>query len=59
MTIEQINEGDVVMLKSGGPLMTVVKIENDKTARCVWFPKGAADKLIEDDFMIHILAKDR
>ncbi|TNE37205.1 MAG: DUF2158 domain-containing protein [Alphaproteobacteria bacterium] len=33
--------GDVVMLKSGGPVMTVTKIEENSTGRekiwCVWF----------------------
>ncbi|MCY3981448.1 MAG: DUF2158 domain-containing protein [Alphaproteobacteria bacterium] len=57
--MEEIKPGDIVMLKSGGPLMTVVEIENDKSARCVWFPKGAGEKLIGDVFMLHILAKDR
>ncbi len=57
--MEEIKPGDIVMLKSGGPLMTVVEIENDKSARCVWFPKGAGEKLIGDNFMLHILAKDR
>ena len=57
--MEEIKLGDIVMLKSGGPLMTVVEIENGKTAHCVWFPKGAGERLIGDVFALHILAKDK
>lgn len=38
MDIHEISAGDVVILKTGGPKMTVEKIDNT-TARlgCVWF----------------------
>lgn len=29
--------GDVVQLKSGGPLMTVSKIDSDGDVYCTWF----------------------
>lgn len=44
MCAQEIKEGDVVMLKSGGPKMTVVSDRGDKV-RCEWFkfnePVGA------------------
>jgi uncharacterized protein YodC (DUF2158 family) len=33
---EQFAPGDVVVLKSGGPSMTIESIEDDEAA-CVWF----------------------
>jgi uncharacterized protein YodC (DUF2158 family) len=38
MDIHEISAGDVVILKTGGPKMTIERID-DKTARvsCVWF----------------------
>jgi uncharacterized protein YodC (DUF2158 family) len=29
--------GDIVKLKSGGPDMTIVFIDTDQVARCVWY----------------------
>jgi uncharacterized protein YodC (DUF2158 family) len=37
----QIGLGDTVMLKSGGPIMTVSDVENDM-ARCEWFDSSTA-----------------
>ncbi|MCY4319004.1 MAG: DUF2158 domain-containing protein [Alphaproteobacteria bacterium] len=33
----QIKPGDVVRLKSGGPEMTISKIDDNKIAYCTWF----------------------
>ncbi len=33
----QWKEGDVVQLKSGGPLMTVANAEKPKSLYCQWF----------------------
>ncbi len=41
--------GDVVQLKSGGPLMTVSDIE-DEDVYCNWFDKN--DKLVSSSFRI-------
>ena len=35
--MEQIKEGDVVQLKSGGPSMTVESIEENGYLYCQWF----------------------
>lgn len=35
--MEEIKIGDVVQLKSGGPLLTVEELINDDSAMCVWF----------------------
>lgn len=37
---EKIELGDVVQLKSGGPKMTVEKIDEDGKLTCVWFDKN-------------------
>jgi uncharacterized protein YodC (DUF2158 family) len=29
--------GDTVQLKSGGPLMTIVKVEDGKRITCMWY----------------------
>ncbi len=41
--------GDVVQLKSGGPLMTVSDIDNDEVY-CNWFDKN--NKLVENSFRL-------
>lgn len=42
--------GDVVMLKSGGPKMTVLATEGEGV-RCVWFVKGG-EELEKEDFLV-------
>jgi uncharacterized protein YodC (DUF2158 family) len=32
-----LQPGEIVQLKSGGPLMTVVKVEDAKRITCMWF----------------------
>lgn len=54
---ESFNSGDVVMLKSGGPPLTVV----DETANglefiCMWFPKMDAPPLT-DTFKPEVLQR--
>lgn len=38
--MEEPNVGDVVGLKSGGPPMTIEKIQSDNTIICIWFREG-------------------
>ena len=35
--MDEIKKGDIVKLKSGGPVMTVEDIKDGKYATCVWF----------------------
>ena len=43
MTNQEIKVGDIVMLKSGGPEMTVIdKVEN--SFMCKWFHEGEVKK---------------
>lgn len=50
----EINVGDVVKLKSGGPHMTVSEIsEKDVEAKCVWLFDGG--KLEEKWFALAVL----
>lgn len=41
------NKGDVVQLKSGGPIMTVTDIYSDGSVGCTWFIK---DELRQGSF---------
>ena len=50
---ESISQGDMVRLKSGGPLMTVDAVRG-KLVECCWFDKK---QRCEDDFGIHLLDK--
>jgi uncharacterized protein YodC (DUF2158 family) len=34
---EVFTVGDIVKLRSGGPKMTVEKVEDDDVVQCVWF----------------------
>lgn len=51
---EKCQVGDVVRLKSGGPKMTVTKIEEERV-HCDWFEKG---KLHERIFRVEALEED-
>lgn len=51
--VGDVKEGDVVMLKSGGPRMTVVKKGTD-SCRCKWF---STEKLCDEIFATHALKK--
>src|SRR6266566_8335263 len=39
-TMENLQVGDVVQLKSGGPTMTINTINNDRSLFCQWFDKN-------------------
>lgn len=41
---QTFNIGDVVMLKSGGPLMTIDSPQDDGTYWCVWFDSKGEQK---------------
>lgn len=48
--------GDTVVLKSGGPLMTVTDIDGEMVS-CTWFEKKQ-DKAYEGTFKSSILVKE-
>ena len=55
---ETIEVGDVVRLKSGGPLMVVEGTKSDnKVAECRWFDSGDSFPS-ESDFYLHSLTKN-
>ena len=41
--MSEFKAGDVVQLKSGGPNMTVERINDDRSLWCVWFEGGKPD----------------
>lgn len=53
--IMELQIGDVVKLKSGGPWMTVYKIQGDEVS-CVWFPDN--NDAVYRDFNKHVLLKE-
>lgn len=52
------NVGDVVRLKSGGPLMTIVEID-DEEVTCVWFPTTDYTQVRRTEFIDAALEKVR
>lgn len=50
--------GDVVMLKSGGPRMTVVRVMPDGRLRCEWFSSVGSLGAMEHDFYPATLVPD-
>jgi uncharacterized protein YodC (DUF2158 family) len=52
----QFKAGDTVKLKSGGPLMTVMQLQNDGDVWCEWFDKS--DKPQGKSFPPHSLMAD-
>ncbi|MBA7581477.1 hypothetical protein ES708_23382 [subsurface metagenome] len=53
---QKLEIGDVVMLKSGGPKMTISNFEKTGSIYCVWFI-GNLDKLYHDYFLPGTLEK--
>lgn len=35
--------GETVQLKSGGPLMTIIKVENIKSITCMWYSQNTGE----------------
>ena len=42
--MDNLQIGDVVQLKSGGPTMTVHQVNNDRSVICQWFDRDGALK---------------
>lgn len=52
---EQFKPGDVVVLKSGGPSMTVESIEEDGGVSCCWFDEhGKEDTSVFSPAMLRL-----
>jgi uncharacterized protein YodC (DUF2158 family) len=56
---EDFKVGDIVMLKSGGPEMTVANAEPGKELWCVWFPTPLHDKPASVSFKPATVRKSR
>ena len=52
--MEKLEIGQVVMLKSGGPKMTVEYTPDDHMVKCVWF---VGNKLHRDEFKVVLLQR--
>lgn len=50
MSESKFKVGDVVVLKSGGPAMTVGFITEKGGIRCTWFPRGDYAKTTWEEF---------
>ena len=49
---EEVKVGDVVTLKSGGPVMTVTDIQDDGQAQCQWFKPGPPNPSDDEDGLV-------
>ncbi len=64
---KEIRKGDVVVLKSGGPKMTVQSIgepmpgmpANSKWIHCIWFEGNVINEYNFDDCVLNILEEDK
>lgn len=48
LRVSAVNVGDIVVLKSGGPRMTVTEVGREKV-RCKWFDEK---KVLQNDFFV-------
>ena len=64
---KQIKKGDIVMLKSGGPKMTVQGIGDTKPGpmntvrwiRCIWFNENLVNEYNFDEDVLKVVAADK
>lgn len=54
-TPNPFKEGDVLRLKSGGPKMTVLKVDADGCVSCKWFDRNG--KIHTDSFTSEMVEK--
>jgi uncharacterized protein YodC (DUF2158 family) len=52
----EFSVGDLVKLKSGGPVMTVADVDGDEVT-CGWFPQGDYTELRECELDVATLEK--
>lgn len=55
MSDDSFKVGDVVLLKSGGPSMTVSHVAPDGSLLCVWFPDQSSVKTASELFVAAVL----
>ena len=52
---DTFKRGDVVQLKSGGPIMTVQEPADGGKVLCVWFPTDESDRSFSNVFFPEML----